>query len=618
MHSLLQDANGGDDDDTDDASFQTLELEASFTLILAATVALATFGAYMVHKWHLIALPESVVSIVLGLIVGFSAKFFSHEDGIYELTPSLFYFVLLPPIIFDAGYKLHRKRFFRNIGAIFLYAVFGTLISTFVVGYGVYLVNESSADYIHLGTGQSLDKMLFGALISAVDPVATLAIMGELECDPMLYALVFGESVLNDAVSITLFEVIDNFFQDKGVTLSGIFAALGKFFLITFGSIAIGIFCALFLSFCMRRSDPGLRDFPTFEVVQVLMFAYISYGLAQAIGLSGIMSLFFAGITLRHYNYYNISEKARQTSDTFISVLANLAETLTYVYIGGVVATELSVGTAGKDRKTWQPALIGLTMALCLLGRALNIFPLSFIINLNRPARRRIPFRMQVVMWWAGLRGAVALALARLMPALDSKVYQATTLAIVLLTTVVGGGSTASVLEATGMRASDRMEDMHRSAASVPRLSSFYSFIYGGENSRSTNSLLEDEHRGHLQSSGGSSMFQRPTNPGMSFSERKHRTMLSVWKFFDSRMQEWVGGSKFQGIEDGEEHSDDEDDDGIIETTAEPNGFPTGGHRSNNDLSAMRSSNTSTLMSIHEQGVTNVDIDTSEYLRMTK
>jgi sodium/hydrogen exchanger 8 len=112
----------------------------------------------------------------------------------------MFFFILLPPIIFESGYNLHKGNFFQNIGSILVFAIFGTLISAFVMGTGIYLLGK-----IHLTYAlDAREAFAFGSLVSAVDPVATLAIFNALDIDPVLYMLVFGESILNDAVAIVL------------------------------------------------------------------------------------------------------------------------------------------------------------------------------------------------------------------------------------------------------------------------------------------------------------------------------------------------------------------------------------------------------------------------------
>ena len=120
--------------------------------------------------------------------------------------PELFFNVLLPPIIFHAGYSMKKQFFFRNIGSILTFAFVGTIISTFVVAgimYGVTLM------FPHLQFFTFIDTLRFGALISATDPVTILAIFSDLNVDVNLYALVFGESVMNDAVAIVMTRTIE-------------------------------------------------------------------------------------------------------------------------------------------------------------------------------------------------------------------------------------------------------------------------------------------------------------------------------------------------------------------------------------------------------------------------
>ncbi|EMP32574.1 Sodium/hydrogen exchanger 7 [Chelonia mydas] len=122
--------------------------------------------------------------------------------------PEVFFNILLPPIIFHAGYSLKKRHFFRNLGSILAYAFLGTAVSCFIIGnlmYGVVklmkLVGQLSDKFYYT------DCLFFGAVISATDPVTVLAIFNELHADVDLYALLFGESVLNDAVAIVLSSV---------------------------------------------------------------------------------------------------------------------------------------------------------------------------------------------------------------------------------------------------------------------------------------------------------------------------------------------------------------------------------------------------------------------------
>ena len=136
--------------------------------------------------------------MIVGVIIGGIARWFIKDLTMYQFSPEFFFFVLLPPIIFEAGYGLQRDTFFDNIGAIVLYAMFGTIISTVIVGYSTFYIAKAGL-ISSVSDTNPMEALLFGALISAVDPVATLSIMGspELHCNERVYSLVFGESVLN-------------------------------------------------------------------------------------------------------------------------------------------------------------------------------------------------------------------------------------------------------------------------------------------------------------------------------------------------------------------------------------------------------------------------------------
>ncbi|KAF7474874.1 hypothetical protein GHT09_014342 [Marmota monax] len=120
--------------------------------------------------------------------------------------PEIFFNVLLPPIIFHAGYSLKKRHFFQNLGSILTYAFLGTAISCIVIGLIVYGFVKAMiyAGQLKNGDFHFTDCLFFGSMLSATDPVTVLAIFHELHVDPDLYTLLFGESVLNDAVAIVL------------------------------------------------------------------------------------------------------------------------------------------------------------------------------------------------------------------------------------------------------------------------------------------------------------------------------------------------------------------------------------------------------------------------------
>ena len=320
-----------------------------------------------------------------------------------------------------------------------------------------------------------MEALLFGALISAVDPVATLSIMGnaELKCDPLLYSLVFGESVLNDAIAISLFKVFAKYYDPSGPdwSESEIPKALWQFLTVSLLSIGIGVGLGLGASFLYKHTD--LSEYPKLETSLLFSFCYLCYATGEALGLSGIMALFFQGVVLSQYvlcsslgssnpypcsfhiithiftlvssyNSYNLSATAHVASEHIFSTLATIAETAVFLYMG--------MGVFTGRFENWDIVFSVLALVFCGIGRLVNIFPLSWMANLCRTSRNHISLQMQTVLWFAGLRGAIAFALSMNMPGPNKEIYATATLSICIFTTVVCGGFTDSMLSAFGMK----------------------------------------------------------------------------------------------------------------------------------------------------------------------
>jgi len=186
--------------------------------------------------------------------------------------------------------------------------------------------------------------------------------------------------------------------------------------------------------FFFKRAS--MDDRPPMEFLAVFLFAYLAYVTAEVTYLSGIMAVFFCGITLAHYNWYNMSEDARHATHHGFTAIAQAAEMLVFVYLGLVTALSFT----DTSDYTWCPVLIVMMLILCLVGRACHVFFFSNVSNLKR--RQPITMRMLLLMWWAGLRGAIAFCLALNMPSDNQAVWVTVALAVVLFTTVVLGGAT--------------------------------------------------------------------------------------------------------------------------------------------------------------------------------
>ena len=142
--------------------------------------------------------PESCLLIVIGVVVGL-ILFFSPVEN-YEMQAHTFFLFLLPPIVLEAGYFMPARSFFDNLGTILLFAVVGTLFNTLLIGLTLWGLSTTSA----FATGEIsvLHCLVFSSLLSAVDPVAVLAVFEEIHVNEVLFIVVFGESLLNDAVTV--------------------------------------------------------------------------------------------------------------------------------------------------------------------------------------------------------------------------------------------------------------------------------------------------------------------------------------------------------------------------------------------------------------------------------
>lgn len=287
-------------------------------------------------------------------------------------------------------------------------------------------------------TMSGLDAFFFGALLSATDPVTVLAIFKELGVDPDLYANVFGESVLNDAVAIVLFRTIETFVTES-ITFASVVIAILDFARILLGSIAVAIVIGVFAALTFKWTD--LYKYPRTESVLIILFAYQSYLMAESLRLSGIVAILFAGIVMAHYAYKNLSGEAQHSSRAIFEALAFLFETFIFIYLGMALFT---------FNHAWDPVLIILMLPILLISRAINIFPLGFVMNLKRKSHHKVTMPQQIMLWFGGLRGAMAFALSIAVPTsapFDSRVFLTTTLVISIFTIFVFGGLTIPMLK---------------------------------------------------------------------------------------------------------------------------------------------------------------------------
>ncbi|KAF6017411.1 nhx-2 [Bugula neritina] len=348
-------------------------VEAAYVVSLWIFIAsLAKIGFHLNNKLSSI-FPESCLLIILGIIVGIIVYLALLYNGSpssanpaqyspqYSLNAKTFFQFLLPPIILDAGYFMPNRAFFNNIGTILLYAVIGTCWNAASIGltlWGITSLGLTSSEI------PLLHCLVFSSLISAVDPVAVLAVFEEIHVNEQLHIVVFGESLLNDAVTVVLYHMfMDYALQDQLIVID-IFAGILQFFVVGIGGVLIGVLFGLFCAFITKYT----AHVRVIEPIFVFLLAYLAYLTAEMFHLSGIMALTFCGIVMKNYVVFNISEKSQTTIKYFLKMLSSMTETVIFMMLGT---------SAVKDNHVWDVVFIVVTIVACLVYRAIGTITLT-------------------------------------------------------------------------------------------------------------------------------------------------------------------------------------------------------------------------------------------------
>ncbi|QPG76478.1 monovalent cation:H+ antiporter, CPA1 (nhx1) [Brettanomyces nanus] len=434
----------GADDDTNPISEEIFSSWALFIVLFLLGSAL--WSSYYLQQKRIKAIHETVLSIFYGMVVGLIIRVSpGHyiQDAV-KFNSNYFFNILLPPIILNSGYELHQANFFRNIGSILIFAIPGTFISAIVVGIIMFVYTKLGIDGINISF---VDALAVGATLSATDPVTILSIFNSYKVDPKLYTIIFGESLLNDAICIVMFETCERF-HGQHAEFSSLFQGVALF-LITFTiSTLIGLVIGTLIALLLKHSH--IRRYPQIESCLVLLLAYESYFFSNGCHMSGIVSLLFCGITLKHYAYYNMSRRTQIATKYVFQLLAQLSENFIFIYLGLSLFTEVEL--------VFKPLLIIVTFACICIARWAAIFPLSRLINwiarsktssrgYSNEQSQEIPYNYQMMQFWAGLRGAVGVALAMGLQGDSKYALLATVLVVVVLTVILFGGTTAAMLE---------------------------------------------------------------------------------------------------------------------------------------------------------------------------
>ena len=335
-----------------------------------------------------VGLPLSVILVVVGFVAaaaGLTPEIGRLEGEAFE---EVVVFLFLPVLVFAAALGIDLRAFVRNLGAILALAVLAFLVSAVLVGITMHWV---------LGTALAA-AFLFGALISATDPVAVVAVFREVGVPRRLLTLVEGESLLNDGVAIVLFAILVEAALGGSVSIT---AGALDFVAVFGGGALIGIVLGLVAALAL----PWLGRLPAAALS--LAAAYGGFVLADAVlGFSGVMATAAAGMVLAGLAPSRASAEVREMWEQMWEALDYVANALLFLLIGLVIGP-------GLLREYLGPILLAAIAVLA--ARALAVVPLVWL--LERLAHiPRLGWRNEAVLIWGGLRGGVALALALALP----------------------------------------------------------------------------------------------------------------------------------------------------------------------------------------------------------
>lgn len=371
-----------------------------FTLLLLSSV------VAIVTKW--IRLPYSIALVIVGLFIGVF-----HWLPVVTMTPELILLIFLPALLFEASWNLHAETLRSSVKPVAVLATVGVFLSALIVGMA-----------LHVMTGLDFKlALLFGAMLSATDPISVLSLFKRLRVNKRLHTVLEGESLLNDGTAVALFRVLLASIvvgADLSWTRIGI-----DFLIITAGGTLVGAAIGMLASKVTEYFDDHLL-----ETTLTVLVAYGSYLLAEQLRVSSVIGVLVAGFIMGNFgSKRGMSAATRLAVDSFWEYAAFIAESLVFLLIGMQIKFPLLV-------KYWP--FIAAGIAAILIARIVIIYSLiPLVSDKNHP----IPLSWRHLLFWGGLRGSLCMAMALSLPSNfpERELLVVTTFGVALFTLLVPG-----------------------------------------------------------------------------------------------------------------------------------------------------------------------------------
>ena len=359
--------------------------------------------------------PYTVLLALAGSVLGGIVLVVGETEGLWligdflnaldalDITSDAVFFLFLPALIFESALNISARHLMKDIGPILLLAVVGLLISTLVVGVSIYAVSSVGI----------VVCLLLGAIVSATDPVAVVALFKDLGAPTRLGILVEGESLLNDATAIVLFTILVGILT--GTEQATALGATGDFIRVFVGGIVAGLAIAWLTVLIIGR----IRNLPLIEITLTVCLAYFAFLFAEHyLHVSGVMAVVSAGLVVRSYGRTMVSPATWHALVETWEQLGFWANSLIF-FLVGLLVPEVLVDFKGANLAT----LVVLIVA-AFAARAIVLYGVLPMMN-RAGIGQKVSLAFRTVMLWGGLRGAVSLALALVIletPGLDPEI----------------------------------------------------------------------------------------------------------------------------------------------------------------------------------------------------
>ncbi len=379
------------------------------TLAIFLMLGISSLGIFLAKRLNT---PHTVLLVIIGIGLGFLAMTptFSFLNE-FKLTPELLFYLLLPTLIFESAYHMNIRSLVADSGAVLILSIGSFLVSTILISLGLHFLLL----LIDISIPLSI-TLLFGALISATDPVAVLALFKEYGVPRRLSLIFEGESLFNDATAVALFLITLEAITNGGMT---ILTSLTGF--LTFISmLAFGVIFGLFMGGLFSSLVGATRENEVASITLTIVLAHITFIMAEVIShleffglfnihISPIISTTIASLVIGNYGRAKMNSKAEHFVSKIWEQFAFMANSLIFILIG-ILMVEV---------KLFEPVIlgaIGLTILIVAIARALSIYPIVSIYNLIQKKEREIPIAWQHLLAWGSLRGALAVTMIFLIP----------------------------------------------------------------------------------------------------------------------------------------------------------------------------------------------------------